>query len=159
CLNLFFYKDGRERCRNSTEKSSLALEHFMGIESGFPLDREPHVLAVICRQVTLLLGFEARDAMVSWETKIRDNMAEDRQFLVQVVTVPTKSRLPTGPARLHLQNRSFCVSCGIPPRVLHSWQLHHLRRFGVINGRFLLRGRHTLRQSWHGCVCAARLSG
>lgn len=62
------------------------------------------------------------------------------QFLVQVTHVPCKSRLSTGPARLHLQNKCFSLVTGLPPKVMGVWQIPHLRKFGVIDGKFCFEG-------------------
>lgn len=62
------------------------------------------------------------------------------QFLVQITLVPGKSKLTCGPARLHLQNKSFCLVTGLPPKIAGHWNLSHLRKFGVVDGKFCFQG-------------------
>ncbi|KAJ8926367.1 hypothetical protein NQ314_021274 [Rhamnusium bicolor] len=64
----------------------------------------------------------------------------DRIFLVLVSSAPPKSRLPPGPARLHVQERGFCLTTGVPPRVAGQWLISNLRRYGVVEGRFCFEG-------------------
>lgn len=64
----------------------------------------------------------------------------EQQFLVQIAHVPAKSKLPCGPARLHLQDHTFCIVSGVPPRLLGTWPIKELRRFGVIEGKFCFEG-------------------
>lgn len=64
----------------------------------------------------------------------------EQQYLVQVVLVPPKSKLPCGPARLHLQDYSFSLVSGVPPKLLGIWPIKELRRFGVVDGKFCFEG-------------------
>lgn len=54
--------------------------------------------------------------------------------------VPAKSKLTCGPARLHLQNKQFCLVTGHPPRITGHWILSHLRKFGIVDGKFCFEG-------------------
>src|SRR5437763_928648 len=62
------------------------------------------------------------------------------QFLVQVTHTPGKSRVTSGPARLHLQNKSFSLVTGLPPKVVGHWNIQHLRKYGLVDGRFCFEG-------------------
>lgn len=62
------------------------------------------------------------------------------QFLVQMTHLPAKSKLTTGPARLHVKDRMFCLVTGIPPRLSAVWPIKELRRFGLVDGKFCFEG-------------------
>ncbi|GIY08325.1 protein Dok-7 [Caerostris extrusa] len=64
----------------------------------------------------------------------------EHQFLVQIAYVPVKSKLASGPARLHLLDYMFCLTAGVPPKLLGIWPLRELRRFGVVDGKFCFEG-------------------
>jgi hypothetical protein len=51
----------------------------------------------------------------------------DQQFLIQVSSAPPKSKVVPGPARLHIQDHKFCLTNGVPPRLLGCWEIGHLR--------------------------------
>lgn len=60
--------------------------------------------------------------------------------MIQISQVPSKSKLNTGPARLHLQDGSFSLVSGSPPRLMGVWPLVQLRRYGIVNGKFCFEG-------------------
>lgn len=64
----------------------------------------------------------------------------DQQFLILISTAPTKAKLANGPAHLHVQDRRFCITVGVPPRLVGIWEIAHLRRYGVVEGRFCFEG-------------------
>lgn len=64
----------------------------------------------------------------------------DQQFLILISTAPSKAKLTNGPAHLHIQDRRFCITVGIPPRLVGIWEIGHLRRYGVVEGRFCFEG-------------------
>ena len=49
---------------------------FYGIESGFPLDKEAHVLAILCDKNIIILSFNARETLIEWEIRIRNHLGE-----------------------------------------------------------------------------------
>lgn len=51
----------------------------------------------------------------------------DEQFLVQISSAPGRSKLSTGPARLHVLERRFCLTEGVPPRLVGHWLIAQLR--------------------------------
>ena len=66
---------------------------------------------------------------------------EGQQFLVHLVSSPKKAKLSPGPMRIHLQNMKFSVTSGVPPVLVHSWDLVDLRRYGSVEGdRFCFEG-------------------
>ncbi|XP_064457837.1 uncharacterized protein LOC135368468 isoform X2 [Ornithodoros turicata] len=140
CLQVQLYRDSRERCKNGPTKASLSLTGCLGMESGFTLDKESHTLAVLCPELVLVLAFDSRELLIQWKVKIRANVAEEHQFLIQLTHAPPRAKLPTGPTRLHLQDYLFCLTAGVPPRILGTWPLKELRRFGLVDGKFCFEG-------------------
>ena len=127
CLHLQFYKDSKERYKNGPTKASLSLEHFLGIESGFTLDKESNTIAILCQDVIVNLAFDTREIFMQWQVKISSNLGDDIQYLVLVASAATKVKIPAGPARLHIQNHRFCITTGVPPRLSGMWNIAHLR--------------------------------
>ncbi|XP_076318058.1 uncharacterized protein LOC143229506 isoform X1 [Tachypleus tridentatus] len=140
CLHLQLYRDSKERCKNAPTKASLSLEKFLGLETSFTLDKESNTMAVICSDMVVVLAFDSRELLIQWQVKIRSNLIEEHNYLVQVSHVPARSKLPCGPARLHLQDYTFCLTSGVPPKLLGTWPLKELRRFGVVQGKFCFEG-------------------
>ena len=47
----------------------------------------------------------------------------------------------SGPVKIHVQNRRFSLTAGVPPKLVNSWNFNDLRRFGPLeNGRFCFEG-------------------
>lgn len=61
--------------------------------------------------------------------KVSAHLGEARQYLALVGARAGggRARLPAGPARLHLHERRFALTAGVPPRLLGIWELAHLR--------------------------------
>lgn len=66
-------------------------------------------------------------------------VAED-QFKVQVTNVPNNSKLPLDVLRMHIHRQKFCLTNGAPPKVLAIWQISDLRKFGVVDKKFIFEG-------------------
>lgn len=103
------------------------MEHFLGIESGFTLDKESNTIAIICQDVIVILAFDTREILMQWQVKISNNLGDDIQYLILIASAATKTKIPSGPARLHIQNYRFCITTGIPPRLTGLWDIAHLR--------------------------------
>ncbi|XP_012275442.1 uncharacterized protein LOC105697050 [Orussus abietinus] len=140
CLHLQLYGDSKDRYKQGQTKASLSLQHFLGVQSGFTLDKESNTIAIICQDVTVVLAFDTRERLIQWQVKISNNLGEDQQFLVLISTAPSKAKLTNGPAHMHVQDRRFCITVGIPPRLVGVWEIGHLRRYGVVEGRFCFEG-------------------
>ncbi|XP_045451268.1 uncharacterized protein LOC123660213 [Melitaea cinxia] len=139
CLHLQLYRDPKDRYKKGQTKASLSLQHFLGFESGFTLDKESNTIAIICQDVTVVLAFETRERLIAWQVKVGGQLGSSKEFLVMIGSGGSR-KLPAGPARLHLQGRRFALTSGVPPRVLGLWELAHLRRYGVVEGRFCFEG-------------------
>ncbi|XP_046674598.1 uncharacterized protein LOC124363391 [Homalodisca vitripennis] len=140
CLHLQLYRDSKDRYKQGQTKASLSLQHFLGVHSGFTLDKESNTIAIICQDVTVVLAFDTRERLIQWQVKIANNLGEDEQFLVQIQSAPARGKIPPGPARLHIQERQFCMTVGVPPRLVGYWQIGQLRRYGVVENRFCFEG-------------------
>ncbi|CAG2054602.1 unnamed protein product [Timema podura] len=140
CLHLQLYRDSKDRYKQGQTKASLSLQHFLGFEAGFTLDKESNTIAIICQDVTVILAFDTRERLIQWQVKISNNLGEDQQFLIQISSAPPKTKIASGPARLHVQDQRFCITVGVPPRLVGIWEFGHLRRYGVVEGRFCFEG-------------------
>ncbi|XP_053688643.1 uncharacterized protein LOC128737902 isoform X3 [Sabethes cyaneus] len=140
CLHLQLYRDSKDRYKNGQTKASLSLQHFLGVESGFTLDKESNTIAIICQDVIVVLAFDTRERLIQWQVKISNNLGDDLQYLVLVSSAPSKAKLATGPARMHIQDHRFCLTTGVPPRLNGMWNIQHLRRYGVVDNRFCFEG-------------------
>lgn len=76
CLLLLAYKDKAERAKGLRERSSLMLEDICGLEPGLPYEGLTHTLAIVCRSQAVMLGFDSREAMCAWDTRIRYALGE-----------------------------------------------------------------------------------
>ncbi|KAI4457243.1 protein dok-7 [Holotrichia oblita] len=140
CLHLQLYRDSKDRYKQGQTKASLSLEHFLGLETGFTLDKESNTVAILCQDVVVVLAFDTRERLMQWQVKLSSHLNDGPHFLVLLSSAPAKARLPAGPARLHVQEGGFCLSTGVPPRVAGQWFISHLRRYGVVEGRFCFEG-------------------
>ncbi|XP_001815657.1 uncharacterized protein LOC100142139 isoform X2 [Tribolium castaneum] len=140
CLHLQLYRDSKDRYKQGQTKASLSLQHFLGLETGFTLDKESNTVAILCQDVVVVLAFDNRERLMQWQVKLSTHLGDGPHFLVLVSSTPAKSRLPPGPARLHVQERGFCLTTGVPPRVAGEWLISNLRRYGVVEGRFCFEG-------------------
>ncbi|CAK1555475.1 unnamed protein product [Leptosia nina] len=140
-VQLLVYREAKARWGGGT-KASLALQQYLGCESGFTLDKHSHTLALLCAHFTVVLAFETRERLMQWQVKVSSHLGEGRQYLVVVCAGAAggKGRVPTGPARLHLHRSRFALTAGVPPRLLGVWEIAHLRRYGVIDGKFCFEG-------------------
>ncbi|CAH1154503.1 unnamed protein product [Phaedon cochleariae] len=140
CLHLQLYRDSKDRYKQGQTKASLSLQQFLGLETGFTLDKESNTVAILCEDVVVVLAFDNRERLMQWQVKLSAHLNDGPHYLVLVSSAPPKSRLPPGPARLHVQERGFCVTSGVPPRVAGRWLVGDLRRYGVVEGRFCFEG-------------------
>lgn len=134
------YRDSKDRYKQGHTKASLSLQHFLGLETGFTLDKESNTVAILCQDVVVVLAFDNRERLMQWQVKLSTHLGDGPHFLVLLSSAPAKARLPPGPARLHVQENGFCLTTGVPPRLGGHWLVSHLRRYGVIEGRFCFEG-------------------
>lgn len=76
CLLMLVYRDRAERAKGLRERSSLTLEDICGLEPGLPYEGLAHTLAIVCLSQAVMLGFDSREAMCAWDTRIRYALGE-----------------------------------------------------------------------------------
>ena len=61
--------------------------------------------------------------------RLTSQFEEGQHYSAHLLQSPAKSKFPTGVVgvRVHLQNKRFSLTTGVPPKVLHSWDLSDLR--------------------------------
>lgn len=67
CLHLQLYRDSKDRYKQGQTKASLSLQHFLGVESGFTLDKESNTIAILCQDVIVVLAFDTRERLIQWQ--------------------------------------------------------------------------------------------
>lgn len=67
CLHLQLYRDSKDRYKQGQTKASLSLQHFLGAETGFTLDKESNTVAIICQDVIVVLAFDTRERLIQWQ--------------------------------------------------------------------------------------------
>ena len=71
-LNIYLSKDYRK----SNTKEPISLESFCGICTGFQLDGESSVMAIICRQKVVLLAFINVETLRFWRAAVNKHLGE-----------------------------------------------------------------------------------
>lgn len=64
---------------------------------------------------------------VKFQVKIAGHLGEDQQYLVLVSSAPSKAKVTSGPARMHVQDGRFCLTTGVPPKLAGLWEIGNLR--------------------------------
>jgi len=142
CLTLQLWRDGKEVEKGmAPTKGSINLADYIGFESSFNLDKEADTLALIFKEMVILIALENRETFLKWQVRLTNQFEEGLQICVHLVTFPKKAKLTPGPMRIHLQNMKFSVTTGVPPVLVHSWDMVDLRRYGAVEGgRFCFEG-------------------
>ncbi|XP_014331536.1 protein Dok-7-like [Xiphophorus maculatus] len=138
-LTLLVCKEKKKKGKSSGHKERLnvTLEGICGVEPGTGYDGVPYTLSILCLARTLILGFKNRDALLSWDARIRHSLGEAHRFFV---SVEPGTKLESGPASLHLCNNLLVLSRGLPPVVIGHWKLSALRRYGAVPHGFVFEG-------------------
>ncbi|KAK7111613.1 serine/arginine repetitive matrix protein 2-like [Littorina saxatilis] len=140
-LQLVLYKDVHEALKSGGKvKTSFPLDGYYGLESGFELERESNVLAIVCHKHVTLFAFDTREYLIQFEVKIRRSLGQEYQFPVRPVKVPTGSRLPQDNVKLLIHGPRFCMTGQVPPRILQCWNVADIRRFDAVDGKFCFEG-------------------
>lgn len=82
CLHLQLYGDSKDRFKQGQTKASISLQHFLGIQSGFTIDKESNTIAIMCQDVNVVLAFDTRESLIHWQVKISNNLGEGRLFSI-----------------------------------------------------------------------------
>jgi len=70
CLVLYVYKE-----RGLKDRSSVTLEHICGLETCVSAD-VPFILSILCLSQTAMLGFDSKEALQSWDLRLRYCLGE-----------------------------------------------------------------------------------
>ncbi len=73
CLVLYVYKE------RGVKERSVTLEHICGLEACVGGDGVPFVLSVLCLSQTAVLGFDSREALQSWDLRLRYCLGEGQR--------------------------------------------------------------------------------
>ncbi|KAF3843919.1 hypothetical protein F7725_015967 [Dissostichus mawsoni] len=142
-MSLLVYKEKkkkkgkRENGSGHKERLNVTLEGICGVEPGPGYDGVCYSLSVLCLAQTLVLGFNSREAMLAWDTRIRYSLGEVHRLCVNV---EPGTKLESGPASLHLCNDLLVLTRGVPPVVIGHWKLSALRRYGAVPNGFVFEG-------------------
>ncbi|XP_043969918.1 protein Dok-7 isoform X2 [Gambusia affinis] len=138
CLTLLVCKEKKKgKSSGHKERLNVTLEGICGVEPGTGYDGVPYTLSILCLARTLILGFKNRDALLTWDARIRYSLGEAHRFFV---SVEPGTKLESGPASLHLCNNLLVLSRGLPPVVIGHWKLSALRRYGAVPHGFVFEG-------------------
>ncbi|XP_022658537.1 protein Dok-7-like isoform X2 [Varroa destructor] len=123
------------RTLSKSGRTTVTLDNFLGVQSGFPLDKESFTLAIFCQDSCVVLALDSRETLALWEARLRLSMPEVCHFDAQLVKVPPCGKAQLGPCRLHIQDHQFSITIltAQGPQVVHSWKIQELRRFGKLD--------------------------
>lgn len=136
CLHLSLYKSCKDKFRNSAPKCTVAIEGYLGTESGFTLDRESSTLAIVCKEATTVIAFETFEILHNWQDKLHALFCKgkqcsagqypqartrpgtghnftfstrhlERHYLVHIVSLPAKSKLQDASGPARLLLRDY----------------------------------------------------
>lgn len=120
---------------------------FPGWEAGFTLDRESNTLALILKSDIISLAFDNRENLIRWQVRVTNQFEEGQHYSAHLLQSPnannnkSKATSLVQPVKVHVQNRRFSMTAGVPPKLVHSWNMNDLRRFGSLEGgRFCFEG-------------------
>ncbi|OQR67774.1 hypothetical protein BIW11_13320, partial [Tropilaelaps mercedesae] len=66
-------QDGK-RTLSKSGRTTVALDNFLGVQSGFPLDKESFTLAIFCQDSCVVLALDNRETLALWEARLRLSM-------------------------------------------------------------------------------------
>ncbi|KAI4832188.1 hypothetical protein KUCAC02_015163 [Chaenocephalus aceratus] len=124
-------------CLSLLERLNITLEGICGVEPGPGYDGVSYSLSILCLTHTLVLGFNSREALLAWDTRIRYSLGEVHRLCVNV---EPGTKLESGPASLHLCNDLLVLTRGVPPVIIGHWKLSALRRYGAVPNGFVFEG-------------------
>ena len=99
-------------------------------------------LALVLKAELVVLAFDSRETMMRWQVRLSSQFEEGQHFPAHLLQAHKSKSFPVNSAvRIHLQNRRFSMTHGVPPKLVHSWNMADLRRYGAVeNGRFCFEG-------------------
>lgn len=70
--------DSKRGTLSKNARTTVALDNFLGVQSGFPLDKETFTLAIFCQDSCVVLALDNRETLALWEARLRLSMPEVR---------------------------------------------------------------------------------
>lgn len=70
------YKDKAERNKGHRERSCLTLGDICGLEPGLSYEGVGYTLAIVSLSQAVLLGFDRRENLLTWDLRIRHSLGE-----------------------------------------------------------------------------------
>ncbi|XP_030643625.1 protein Dok-7 [Chanos chanos] len=137
CLSLLVYKDKSEKVKTQRERSHVTLGDICGLEAWLGYEGVSYALAILCITQTVVMGFDSKDSLLAWDTRIRYSLGEVHRFSVNV---QPGTKLECGPATLHLCNNLLVIAKDLPPVIIGQWKLSDLRRYGAVPNGFVFEG-------------------
>ncbi|KAI4881215.1 hypothetical protein NFI96_033449 [Prochilodus magdalenae] len=137
CLSLLVYKDRSERSKGHRERSQATLGDICGLEALQGYEGMSYTLTILCLSQSITLGFDSRENLLAWDSRIRYSLGEVHRFNVNV---QPGTKLENGPAILHLCNNLLAIARDIPPSIIGQWRLSDLRRYGAVPNGFVFEG-------------------
>ncbi|XP_007241268.3 protein Dok-7 isoform X1 [Astyanax mexicanus] len=136
CLSLLVYKDRSERNRGR-ERSQATLGDICGLEALQGFEGMCYSLTILCLNQSVTLGFDSKENLLAWDTRISYSLGEVHRFNVNV---QPGTKLESGPAVLHLCNNLLVITRDAHPSILGQWRLSDLRRYGAVPNGFVFEG-------------------
>lgn len=59
----------------------MNLEHLLGIENCFQLQKESQTLAVICKAAITIMAFDSREMLLEWQAQIAEILGHSKCFV------------------------------------------------------------------------------
>ncbi|KAM6971786.1 LOW QUALITY PROTEIN: protein Dok-7 [Aplochiton taeniatus] len=137
CLSVLVYKDRKEKTLGHKQRVAVILESVCGVEPGSGYDGLAYTLSILCLERSVVLGFDTREGLLAWDSRLRYSLGEVHRFSVQV---QPGTKLESGPASLHLCNSLLVLTRDLPPAVIGQWKLSDLRRYGAVPNGFVFEG-------------------
>ncbi|XP_076850015.1 uncharacterized protein LOC143498982 isoform X2 [Brachyhypopomus gauderio] len=132
CLVLLVYKE-----RGVKERNSVVLEHICGLEVVESREGVAFSLTILCLSNAAQLGFDSKEALLSWDLRLRYCLGEVHSF--DVIVLPG-TKLESGLATLHLCNDLLVIARDHPPVITGQWNILDLRRYGPVTNGFVFEG-------------------
>lgn len=77
-LQVLLFKDVKDSVKGAKPKHEFHVEGFYGLETGFTVDKESNVLAIVCHKQITLFAFDNREVLIQFEIRIRKSLGEGK---------------------------------------------------------------------------------
>ena len=112
CLTLQLWRDGKEVEKGlGATKGSINLNDYIGFESSFNLDKEANTLALIFKEMVVLIALESREILMKWQVDAKSVLLQFLKlfFIVRfVLPINLKRAFKWAYTWLRSQRRQNC---------------------------------------------------